>query len=78
MVIYIMLTIGMEIPDEIKHMMIISKSRLFIRLGLSDDVKDTGINKIVRVEYCDEKGRTLHIKENISRLWDEKVFAPLR
>ena len=55
----------MEIPDDVKRIMMFSEKRLFIRLGFSDDIKDVGINKIVRVEYCDEKGRILHVKESI-------------
>ena len=60
-----MITIGMEIPDDVKSMILLSKKPLFIRLCFSDDVKDVGINKIVRVEYCDSKGNVLHIKQTI-------------
>ena len=60
-----MITIGMEIPDDVKRIMMFYNKRLFIRLGFSDDVKDIGTNKIVRVEYCDERGNVLHVRENM-------------
>jgi hypothetical protein len=60
-----MITIGMEIPDDVKRIMMFYNKRLFIRLCFSDDVKDIGNHKIVRVEYCDERGNILHVKADM-------------
>ena len=50
-------TLGMKLPENVKKLLLMNDTKLFLRVGFSDD------KRVIKIEYCDERGNILYCEE---------------